>query len=357
MSLINEALKKAQQERERAEGKDTRTTARRVAPGGGVAARPPGIPGGNIPKYVAAAVIGVSAVGAVAVFAVNIFIGGSGPGEVAAQEPERAELAVSLQPAGTDAGAVGEDAPDAGGMRITYVEREAPAQALNARQREALRRPPALDPAALAAGAPPALVEEPAPDSTGVLPAADAQSALARAERALKGSGPVRRAGTESATAPAATRDFEASIGQGAQMPEQGAGAAGVPAPRREGAVASVAPPEPLPEGEAKPEPAAPVPAAEPPAPEAADAIPATVAAGLSPAERYRLEVQKVVDTLNISGLREAGERSKAIINNRVYRHGDVLDRDYGLRVAKILNSEVIFVDGRDNEYRKGTSF
>jgi hypothetical protein len=59
------------------------------------------------------------------------------------------------------------------------------------------------------------------------------------------------------------------------------------------------------------------------------------------------------IETLQVAGVRLTGTGSKALINDRVYREGDIIDRLLGLRVKKIDSDVLTFVDERGVIYTK----
>jgi hypothetical protein len=83
-------------------------------------------------------------------------------------------------------------------------------------------------------------------------------------------------------------------------------------------------------------------------APEAAPSLTAAVPE-LSHADR----VDTFLDKLHVSGVRAAGTDSKALVDGHVYRVNDVLDRPLGLKLVKIEEGKLTFVDSRGDTYIK----
>jgi len=63
--------------------------------------------------------------------------------------------------------------------------------------------------------------------------------------------------------------------------------------------------------------------------------------------------IQSTVDGFLISGVRAAGEDSKALINGHVYRLNDVIDKSLGLKLVKVEQDRLTFVDRTGSTYVK----
>ncbi len=59
------------------------------------------------------------------------------------------------------------------------------------------------------------------------------------------------------------------------------------------------------------------------------------------------------LDNARISGIRIAADDAKLLMNSKVYRTGDTVDRELGLKVTSIRPAELIFEDKRGIQYRK----
>jgi len=97
------------------------------------------------------------------------------------------------------------------------------------------------------------------------------------------------------------------------------------------------------------PAPAAVVPVAAAQAP--AQAAPAASVAA-APQSHADL-VQGVVDGYHISGVRLAGAGSKALIDGHVYKLNDFVDKTLGLKLAKVDEDHLTFVDRDGNTFAK----
>jgi hypothetical protein len=63
--------------------------------------------------------------------------------------------------------------------------------------------------------------------------------------------------------------------------------------------------------------------------------------------------VQAFVDTMRISGVKAAGAESRVLLNDRVYRLNDIVDRPLNVRLIKVESSSVTFSDGGGFTYVK----
>lgn len=64
-------------------------------------------------------------------------------------------------------------------------------------------------------------------------------------------------------------------------------------------------------------------------------------------------QVQAFVDALKISGVRFSGSDSKVLINQRVYRIKDLVDRTLNLRLVKVTADTLVFQDGNGAMYTR----
>ncbi|MFZ9746731.1 MAG: hypothetical protein ACO3G4_08885 [Opitutaceae bacterium] len=87
---------------------------------------------------------------------------------------------------------------------------------------------------------------------------------------------------------------------------------------------------------------------ASPPAPVVAPAAPSP-AAPPRPDEK----VTAFIGTLRVAGVRALGDDSRVLINDRVYRVNDVIDRTLGVRLVRVEPARLDFVDGRGVTYVK----
>jgi hypothetical protein len=142
-------------------------------------------------------------------------------------------------------------------------------------------------------------------------------------------------------------------------LPRQGAPApaAAVVAPAVSPPAAAAAPvartaPSPAPAPEAAVQPPAPVVRAT--APAAPSQAPAAASASAAPSPQSHTDlVQGVIDSYHISGVRLAGAGSKALIEGHVYKLNDVVDKSLGLRLVKVDEDHLTFVDRDGNTFAK----
>jgi hypothetical protein len=90
---------------------------------------------------------------------------------------------------------------------------------------------------------------------------------------------------------------------------------------------------------------AAPAPASQPPA------APAPIAPAGT--QGHNDMVQAIVDGFHISGVRTAGAGSKALIDGHIYKLNDVVDKAVGLRLVKVDEDHLTFVDRDANTFVK----
>jgi hypothetical protein len=102
----------------------------------------------------------------------------------------------------------------------------------------------------------------------------------------------------------------------------------------------------------------APPPVAQPAPAPAPAATPAPETA--APAAPFQITLQledprilAFLDNANINGIRIAADDAKLLMNKKVFRTGDVVDRELGLKVTSIRPNELIFEDKRGIQYRK----
>jgi len=64
-------------------------------------------------------------------------------------------------------------------------------------------------------------------------------------------------------------------------------------------------------------------------------------------------KISAIVDTLRVSGIRASATDPKVLMNDRVYRLNDMVDRGSGLRLLEITPSHLIFIDEAGATYIK----
>lgn len=71
------------------------------------------------------------------------------------------------------------------------------------------------------------------------------------------------------------------------------------------------------------------------------------------PIPKPDLQVLVFLDNLRIVGVRYSGVDSKVLMNDRVYRVNDVVERNFGLRLIEVHSDHLLFVDGQGATYTK----
>ncbi len=61
------------------------------------------------------------------------------------------------------------------------------------------------------------------------------------------------------------------------------------------------------------------------------------------PKGKFQESTQKLVDALRVSGIRALGNESKVLLNERVYKMNDIVDRPTGLRLTKVASDGLTF--------------
>ena len=65
------------------------------------------------------------------------------------------------------------------------------------------------------------------------------------------------------------------------------------------------------------------------------------------------VRIATFVDNVHVTGIRASGTGSKVLMNDKVYRLGDVVDRLLGLRLVKIEPDSLTFADVNGTLYTK----
>lgn len=92
-----------------------------------------------------------------------------------------------------------------------------------------------------------------------------------------------------------------------------------------------------------------PAPASETAPPEEPAVSGATVAAPGVP----DIRVQNFVDAVRVTGIRSSGSDSKVLMNDRVYRVNDIVERTLGVRLVKVAPDSLTFADANGVTYLK----
>jgi Tfp pilus assembly protein PilP len=64
-------------------------------------------------------------------------------------------------------------------------------------------------------------------------------------------------------------------------------------------------------------------------------------------------QIQNFIDSLRVTGVRTAGNESKALVDGHVYRVDDYLDRNLGLKLLKVDTDHLTLVDAAGASYVK----
>lgn len=83
-------------------------------------------------------------------------------------------------------------------------------------------------------------------------------------------------------------------------------------------------------------------------------AAPPAVAAAAPPAEPKDDErVHAFVDAIRVTGIRSSGDDSRVLMNDRVFRVNDIVDRGLGVRLTKVNTNSLVFTDANGATYVK----
>ena len=107
-----------------------------------------------------------------------------------------------------------------------------------------------------------------------------------------------------------------------------------------------------------KPAPASPAPVSTTPIATAPTVPPAVVAAPTptpepAPAAKPDERVHQFVEAIRVTGIRASGTDSKVLMNDRVYRVNDIVDRTLGVRLTKVSTDNLTFTDANGVTYVK----
>ena len=94
----------------------------------------------------------------------------------------------------------------------------------------------------------------------------------------------------------------------------------------------------------------APAPVAEP---VVAAAPPPAAARPVDPPPRLDTRSVNFIESLRIAGIRASATDSKVLMNDRVYRVGDIVEHDMGLRLTGITSSSLTFENDRGASYTR----
>jgi len=71
------------------------------------------------------------------------------------------------------------------------------------------------------------------------------------------------------------------------------------------------------------------------------------------PSPRQNRQIVVLINSLHVTGVRVAGDDSKVLMNNRVYRLNDTIDYDLGLKLTGVSTTALTFVDDSGVVYTK----
>jgi hypothetical protein len=63
--------------------------------------------------------------------------------------------------------------------------------------------------------------------------------------------------------------------------------------------------------------------------------------------------IQSFVDAIKVAGIRSSGTDSKVLMNDKVYRVNDIVDRSLNLRLVEVQADSLTFVDENSVSYTK----
>ncbi len=88
-----------------------------------------------------------------------------------------------------------------------------------------------------------------------------------------------------------------------------------------------------------------------PPAPAGSGA--AAAAPVLAGPPQHDERVSRFVDAIRVTGIRPSGTESRVLMNDRVFRIDEIVDRNFGLRLTKVEPNTLTFTDGNGAVYVK----
>jgi hypothetical protein len=84
-----------------------------------------------------------------------------------------------------------------------------------------------------------------------------------------------------------------------------------------------------------------------------AAASPARAPAESAPTAKPDERISQFVEGLHVMGIRASGGDSKVLMNDRVYRVNDIVDRTLGVRLTKVSSDHLTFTDANGATYQK----
>ena len=71
------------------------------------------------------------------------------------------------------------------------------------------------------------------------------------------------------------------------------------------------------------------------------------------PAAKFEERIQTIVDSWRVAGIRSSSTGSRVLLNERVYKLNDIVDRTNGLRLTKIASDQLTFTTADGIDYVK----
>lgn len=90
-----------------------------------------------------------------------------------------------------------------------------------------------------------------------------------------------------------------------------------------------------------------------PPAPTTAATLPAPAPPKAAADDAAKEKIAAFLDALRVTGVRSSGADSKVLMNDRVYRVNDLVDRSLGLKLIKVESDTLTFSDAAGATYTK----
>lgn len=89
------------------------------------------------------------------------------------------------------------------------------------------------------------------------------------------------------------------------------------------------------------------------PVPAAAPVIAAAPPAPVVTAPKHDERVNQFVDAIRVAGIRSSGTESRVLMNDRVFRVNEIVERNFGLRLTKVEANTLTFTDANGAVYVK----
>jgi hypothetical protein len=71
------------------------------------------------------------------------------------------------------------------------------------------------------------------------------------------------------------------------------------------------------------------------------------------PGAKFDVRAQAFVDAMHVTGIRASGSDSKVLMNDRVFRLNDIVERSLGLRLTGVAADQLSFTDGNGVLYTR----